>query len=67
MKRKQVPDADAILIARCGDPECRHVHMMLVDGDQRHLASVSLNRGQVEAIAEAGGFALVPRQERRAH
>jgi hypothetical protein len=41
--------------------------VMLCDADRRHLAQVHFNHEQLASLAEAGGFALVPLDERRSH
>jgi hypothetical protein len=65
--RREAPCADSFMIALCGDPQCRHVHVMLCDGEKRHLAQVHFNHEQLASLAEAGGYALGPLQERRPH
>jgi hypothetical protein len=60
MAKREAPCADSFMIALCGDPECKHVHVMLCDAERRHMAQVHFNREQLASLPEAGGFALVP-------
>jgi hypothetical protein len=66
-RRREAPCADSFMIARCGNPECRHIHVMLCDEVGRHLCEVHFNEEQLASLAEVGGFGLVPLAERRAH
>jgi hypothetical protein len=59
---QDVPHAHSIVVARCNDPECSAVHIVLEDKDDVQIAAAALTEAQVRQIAEAGGYELHRKQ-----
>jgi hypothetical protein len=56
-----IPLAYSVIVGRCPDPTCDAVHLDLKDDGGAIFAMASLSPQAVKAIANAGGWSLVPK------